>query len=232
MRKKMLVMLMSGVLSASVLAGCGGNTTEPTTQVTTSASETEVAEAESANSAEETESDDSAEVVEEEVEATEETEVTEETESDDSAEAVTEEPEEVEVFELAVSEKYPAPEGYEDYVYGYAPLSSIYSYLCYDAERFGYTLEDTQLNDLYPEYFASTLDAKLGLSTEEDRYAYFGPRVAWYCSNDEEYAGFFEGTWLMEDATAQGDESWQSEWHFADWSVERLDGGYQPVVEE
>ena len=100
------------------------------------------------------------------------------------------------------------PDGYSEYTYGSAPLSSVYVFLCYadELDKSDVELVDIDLNGLPPEEFMAKLDESLEISPdlsdeekEQTRSFYLVMALGFSGLTDgseEQKAGFFEGTWV------------------------------------
>lgn len=176
MKKRLLMLTLCGVLSASLLIGCG---TEPETVVTTE------------------------EPVQEET-------VEEETPAEDTEDVVSEDEADVEADEE--TDETPdfigtlvAPEGYEYYTWGSAPLSSVYLLLGYSSyvSDSDDTLESIGLEGLEPEEFVIALDELCGIDAEsetadEDRDSYLVMLLGFsgLCESEDQISDFLAGTWV------------------------------------
>lgn len=184
MKKKVVMLLMSAMLMATMLlAGCGKSEPTVTTRVvspTPTAIPTQT--------------------------PTPTPEPTEEPTVEPTAEP-TAEPTET-VSEDTVAIKYEAPDGYEDYTYGSAPLSSVYLLIAYSYafdEEAGETIENVGLTGLTPEQFMLAIDQELGILPADDEEQTEAERKFGLCmllglsgvaGTNEQVDGFFDGTWI------------------------------------
>lgn len=192
MKKRMMVLMLSGLVAVGMLAGCGGG---GTTETKDTAEVTESTESE-----EETEeSEEEAEPETEEGEEASETEEGEEAEEGAEAEETDAEAEEGE--EDLAFEEVVAPEEYADYVYGTAPLTSVYVLYGYTAQMAGTSIEELGYDGLSADDFALALDESWGITgADEDlRKEKIDEMLSddmLLCDSDEHREQFYTGEWV------------------------------------
>lgn len=193
MKKRIVALLMCGIMLMGSMAGCGKK--EEPAPATPTAAPTEAA-----TPTEEPETPSENEVVEEE---------------EPTVVALPADDEDV-VPEWVGT--ITAPEGYEDASYGTAPLSSVYLLLAYSSKvaGTGKDMDEMGLEGLTAEDFITKLDELFGLpdDKEETRKEYISMTLALSGLTDnseEQLNGFFDGTWVPDGTdymADQRDDNW------------------------
>lgn len=182
MKKRILTLILCGVLSAGLIAGCGKNDGEIKQKEETGETLIETKPVEVPDDTPENTSVSS-----------------EPAGKDGDVETKLPGPDE----EPFVPETFHAPDGYEEYTYGSAPLSSVYILLAYynGSQGGSEDLIDLGLNGLSPEQFISELDKYLYVldASEDNRKENLLNLLLVSGLSDgseEQISGFFDGNWL------------------------------------